>query len=91
MISSSGNDGHGYGSISIPAASPFVTTVGATTSNSYVGYGKISGQPRFGNSTSDGGDIAHFVKSWACIIAIQNQHIIEATGVIAFAYHCLCN
>ena len=83
MISSSGNDGHGYGSISIPAASPFVTTVGATTSNSYVGYGKISGQPRFGNSTSDGGDIAHFSSRGPSIIADPKPNIM-ATGAYAF-------
>ena len=83
MISSSGNDGHGYGSIAIPAASPFVTAVGATTSNVYVSYGEIMGQPRFGNTTSNGGDIAHFSSRGPGIIADPKPNIM-ATGAYAF-------
>ena len=51
MVNSAGNSGHGYGTLGMPAASPFVITVGATTNNVFVGYGPFQGQPRFGNTT----------------------------------------
>ena len=51
IISSAGNSGHGYGTIGLPNASPFVISVGATTNNVFVGYGPFKDQPRFGNNT----------------------------------------
>ncbi len=60
VVASAGNSGPGYGTLGTPGASPFVITVGATTSNAFVGYGPFEGQPRFGNSTGHGGHVADF-------------------------------
>ena len=60
IVSSAGNSGHGYGTISLPNASPFGITVGATTNNVFVGYGPFKGEPRFGNSTEHYNDLADF-------------------------------
>ncbi|MDI1494964.1 MAG: peptidase S8 [Cenarchaeum symbiont of Oopsacas minuta] len=83
MISSLGNDGHGYGSIAIPSASPFVTAVGATTSNLYTSHGMFSEQPRFGNTSSHGNDVAHFSSRGPSIIGDPKPNIM-ATGAYAF-------
>lgn len=50
MVSSAGNSGHGYGTVGLPT-SPYGISVGATTSNVFVGYGPFKDQPRFGNTT----------------------------------------
>ena len=60
MVSSSGNSGHGYGTIGLPNASPFGISVGATTNNVFVGYGPFQDQPRFGNTTSHYNHVADF-------------------------------
>lgn len=60
IVSSAGNSGHGYGTISLPNAAPFGITVGATTNNVFVGYGPFKNQPRFGNTTSHFNDVVDF-------------------------------
>ena len=60
MVASAGNSGHGYGTTSLPAASPLGISVGATTNNVFVGYGPFEGQPRFGNTTDHHGHVADF-------------------------------
>ncbi len=60
MVSSSGNAGPGYGTVATPDAAPFGITVGAVTDNVFVGYGPYKNQPRFGNSTSDYGEVSGF-------------------------------
>lgn len=58
MVSSAGNSGHGYGSISLPSASSLGLTVGASSNSGYTGYGFFAEQPRFGNSTAHYGHVA---------------------------------
>lgn len=60
VVASAGNSGHGYGTTGTPGASPFVLTVGAATSNAFVGHGAFAGQPRFGNTTEHGGHLVDF-------------------------------
>ncbi len=60
IVSSAGNAGHGYGTLSLPTASSYGLSVGATTNNVYVGYGPFKSQPRFGNSTTFANEIADF-------------------------------
>lgn len=60
MVSSAGNSGHGYGTIGLPASSPFGITVGATTNHVFVGYGPFKDQPRFGNTTTHSNHIVDF-------------------------------
>ena len=60
VVASAGNSGHGYGTTGTPGASPFVLTVGAATSNAFVGHGAFAGQPRFGNTTGHAGHLVDF-------------------------------
>ena len=60
MVTSAGNSGHGYGTMSTPNSSPFGISVGATTNNVFVGYGPFSEQPRFGNTTVHHNHIVDF-------------------------------
>jgi|TARA_B100001540_G_scaffold305142_1_gene315711 subtilisin family serine protease len=60
MISSSGNSGHGYGTIGLPNASPTGISVGATTNNIFVGYGPFKDEPRFGNTTKHSDHVVDF-------------------------------
>ena len=60
IVSSAGNSGHGYGTIGLPNAAPFVISVGATTNNVFVGYGPFKDQPRFGNTTEHANHVVDF-------------------------------
>ena len=60
IISSAGNNGHGYGTIGMPGISSFGISVGAVTSNDFVGYGPFKGQPRFGNTTDNSDHVVDF-------------------------------
>ena len=60
IISSSGNSGHGYGTMGMPGISSFGIAVGAVTSNDFVGYGPFKGQPRFGNTTDHSDHVVDF-------------------------------
>ncbi len=60
IVASAGNSGHGYGTIGLPASSPFGITVGATTNHVFVGYGPFKDQPRFGNTTTHNNHIVDF-------------------------------
>jgi hypothetical protein len=60
VVSSAGNSGHGYGTVGLPAASPFGISVGATTNHVYVGYGPFKEQPRFGNATAHYNHVVDF-------------------------------
>jgi len=60
IISSAGNSGHGYGTIGMPGISSFGISVGAVTSNDFVGYGPFKGQPRFGNTTDNSDHVVDF-------------------------------
>lgn len=68
IVSSAGNSGHGYGTIGLPAASPFGISVGATTNNVYVGYGPFKEQPRFGNTTAHHNHVVDFSSRGPSII-----------------------
>jgi len=60
IISSAGNSGHGYGTMGMPGISPFGISVGAVTSNDFVGYGPFKGEPRFGNTTDHSDHVVDF-------------------------------
>jgi len=60
IISSAGNSGHGYGTMGMPGISSFGISVGAVTSNDFVGYGPFKDQPRFGNTTDHSGHVVDF-------------------------------
>ena len=60
MVSSAGNSGPGYGTMGAPNASPLNLSVGASTTNAYVGHGQFKDQPRFGNSTAHSGHLVDF-------------------------------
>jgi len=60
IISSAGNSGHGYGTMGMPGISSFGISVGAVTSNDFVGYGPFKDQPRFGNTTDHSDHVVDF-------------------------------
>ena len=60
IISAAGNSGHGYGTMGMPGVSSFGISVGAVTSNDFVGYGPFKGEPRFGNTTSNSDQVVDF-------------------------------
>ena len=60
IISSAGNNGHGYGTMGMPGISSFGISVGAVTSNDFVGYGPFKDQPRFGNTTDHSDHVVDF-------------------------------
>ena len=60
MISSAGNSGHGYGTMGMPGISSFGISVGAVTTNDFVGYGPFKDQPRFGNTTDHSDHVVDF-------------------------------
>ena len=60
IISSAGNSGHGYGTIASPGISSYGISVGAVTSNDFVGYGSFKEQPRFGNTTTHSDHVVDF-------------------------------
>ena len=60
IISSAGNSGHGYGTMGMPGISSFGISVGAVTSNDFVGYGPFKGEPRFGNTTNHSDHVVDF-------------------------------
>ena len=77
VVSSAGNSGHGYGTISLPNSSPFSITVGATTNNVFVGYGPFEGQPRFGNSTIHHNHIVDFSSRGPTIIGDPKPDLVS--------------
>jgi hypothetical protein len=83
MVSSSGNAGHGYGTIGLPNASPYGITVGATTNNAYVGYGGFKGQPRFGNTTTFANEMIDFSSRGPSIIGDPKPDLVN-TGAYGF-------
>jgi len=68
MVISAGNSGHGYGTIGFPSTSQAAITVGATTSNIFVGYEPFKGEPRFGNTTTHGDHVVDFSSRGPSII-----------------------
>jgi len=60
IISSAGNNGHGYGTMGMPGISSFGISVGAVTNNDFVGYGPFQDQPRFGNTTDHSDHVVDF-------------------------------
>ncbi len=83
MITSAGNAGHGYGTISLPGGSPFSVSVGATTNNVFVGYGPFKDQPRFGNKTIHQNHIVDFSSRGPSIIGDPKPDIM-GTGAYSF-------
>ena len=60
IISSAGNSGHGYGTVGMPGITSFGISVGAVTSNDFVGFGPFQDQPRFGNTTDHSDHVIDF-------------------------------
>ena len=68
MVISAGNSGHGYGTIGFPSTSQSAITVGATTSNVFVGYDSFKDEPRFGNTTTHADHVVDFSSRGPSII-----------------------
>lgn len=83
IVSSAGNAGHGYGTLGLPNASPYVITVGAATNNAYVGSGAFKGQPRFGNTTTAANEIVDFSSRGPSIIGDPKPDLV-GTGAFGF-------
>jgi len=60
IISSAGNNGHGYGTMGMPGISSFGLSVGAVTNNDFVGYGPFKDEPRFGSTTDHSDQVVDF-------------------------------
>ena len=82
-VSSAGNAGPGYGTLGSPDAAPFGLTVGASTDNVFVGYTPFKGQPRFGNSTIDYGDVSGFSSKGPSLVGDPKPDIM-AVGEYGF-------
>ena len=83
VVSSAGNAGPGYGTLATPDAAPFGLTVGAVTDNVYVGYGPFKNQPRFGNSTSNYGEVSGFSSKGPSVIGDPKPDLM-AVGEYSF-------
>tara|TARA_B100000953_G_scaffold168345_1_gene138652 strand:+ start:2751 stop:6989 length:4239 start_codon:yes stop_codon:yes gene_type:complete len=68
MVISAGNSGHGYGTIGFPSTSQSAITVGATSSNVFVGYDSFKDEPRFGNTTTHADHVVDFSSRGPSII-----------------------
>ena len=83
MVISAGNDGPGYGTISLPI-SPYDMAVGATSNNVFVGYGSFDEQPRFGSTTVHRNHIVDFSSRGPMVIGDPKPDIVTA-GAYGFA------
>ena len=77
MVISAGNSGHGYGTLGLPAPSPFGISVGATTNHVFVGYGPFKDQPRFGNTTTHNSHIVDFSSRGPSIIGDPKPDLVS--------------
>ena len=77
VVSSAGNSGHGYGTLGLPNAAPFVISVGATTNNVFVGYGPFKDEPRFGNSTKHANHMVDFSSRGPGIIGDPKPELLS--------------
>ena len=82
-VISSGNSGHGYGTIGLPNVSPYAITVGAVTNNDFVGYGPFKDEPRFGNTTTHSNYIVDFSSRGPSIIGDPKPDLL---GVGAYSF-----
>ena len=69
--------GHGYGTIGLPNASPFGISVGATTNNVFVGYGPFKDQPRFGNTTDHFNHMVDFSSRGPSLIGDPKPDVVS--------------
>ena len=83
IVISAGNSGHGYGTIGLPSASPSALTVGATTSNVFVGYEPFKGEPRFGNTTTHADDVVDFSSRGPSVIGDPKPDLMSV-GAYSF-------
>ncbi len=60
IVSSNGNSGHAYGTVTSPASSPLALSIGATTNNVIYTLQDFKKQPRFGSAIDYYDDIADF-------------------------------
>ena len=77
MVISAGNSGHGYGTIGLPSATPSAITVGATTSNVFVGYEPFKDEPRFGNTTIHSDHVVDFSSRGPSIIGAPKPDLMS--------------
>lgn len=84
MVASSGNSGHGYGSLGTPGAASLAISVGATTNSAYVGTPSLLGHPRFGNSSIHYGHVVDFSSRGPGMIGDARPDL-TSVGAYAFA------
>lgn len=77
MISSAGNSGHGYGTISLPGVASLGISAGASTSSAYVNTPIFEGQPRFGSSTIHDNHMVDFSSRGPGIIGDTKPDLIS--------------
>ena len=83
IISSAGNSGHGYGTMGMPGISSFGISVGAVTSNDFVGYGPFKDEPRFGNTTDHSDHVVDFSSRGPGVIGDPKPNLMSI-GAYAF-------
>lgn len=83
MVSSAGNSGPGYGTMGTPNASPLGLSVGASTTNVYVGHGPFKDEPRFGNSTAHSGHLVDFSSRGPGVVGDPKPDVV-APGAYSF-------
>ena len=84
MVASSGNSGHGYGSVATPGAASLAISVGASTNSAYVGTPAFLGHPRFGNSSIHYGHVVDFSSRGPGMIGDTRPDLVSV-GAYAFA------
>ena len=84
MVSSAGNSGQGYGSMSLPGSSLLALTAGATFNAGYTEYGFFAEQPRFGNSTEHYGHLAQLSSRGPGVLGAPKPDILSV-GAFGFA------
>ncbi len=83
IVSSNGNSGHAYGTVTSPASSPLSLSVGATTNNVIYTLQDFKKQPRFGSAIDYYDDIADFSSRGPTVIGDVKPDLL-ATGAYGY-------
>ncbi|MXX20391.1 MAG: S8 family serine peptidase [Cenarchaeum sp. SB0661_bin_35] len=84
MISSTGNSGHGYGTVALPGAASLGISIGASTSSAYVSTPAFKEQPRFGSSTIHDNHMVDFSSRGPGIVGDPKPDLISL-GAFGFS------
>lgn len=84
MVSSAGNSGHGYGTISMPGSASLAVSVGASTSSAYTKVPRFAEQPRFGSSIFHDNHVVDFSSRGPGIIGDTKPDLVSV-GAYGFS------